>query len=258
MLLSLDVLFLIIIPLSNICKVSQFQLFLLFKFLSIWTMNLVLVSVLLLALIFFNSCLFFFLEAVILSDSTEAFVIVGHSVDASFFITDCILELNRLFKLLIHHSFLPMFPFCLRFQICIIIIQIPLNNILIYITLFTLYSILLLIIVSNYILKVVIQITLFLITLLSLHHFQCRFELDVLLHPLCFLMFLILIHLFLHFFMLNILLQFFAILLLHKLLSNSCFFLFSFIIFSLLSDHCAPFINLTSFCHRVIAFLIFI
>ena len=164
------------------------------------------VSVLLLALVFFNSCLFFFLEAVVLSDSTKAFVIIGHSIDASFFIPDCILELNRLFKLLIHHTLLPMFTFCLRFQICIVIIQISLDNILIYIALFALDSILLLIIVSNYILKVVIQITLFLISLLSLHHFQCRFELDVLLHPLCFLMFLILIHLFLHFFMLNILL----------------------------------------------------
>lgn len=156
LLLPLDVLFLVVVPLPHVCKVSQLQLLLLLKLLAIWTMNLVLVSVLLLALVLFNPCLFLLLEVVVLSNSTKAFVVVGHSVDASFFITDGILELNRLFQLLIHHISLPMLPFSLCFQVCVIIVQISLDNILIDITLFALYSILLLIIVSNYILKVVI------------------------------------------------------------------------------------------------------
>lgn len=205
-LLSFYVLLFIIIPLPHVCKVSKFQLLLLFKFLPIWTINLRLVPILLLPLVFFNSGLFLLLKVIILSYSAQTFVIVCHSIDASFFVANCIFELNRLFQFLIHHAPLPMFPFGLCFQVLIVIVQISLHNVLVDVALFALYSILLLIVVANHILKVIIQITLFLFSLLSLHHFQRGFELDVLLHPLRFLLFLILIHLFLHFFMLNVLL----------------------------------------------------
>jgi|TARA_B110000285_G_scaffold151355_1_gene168951 hypothetical protein len=155
-LLSFDVLFLVIIPLPDVCEVSKFQLLLLFKFLPIWTINLILVPVLLLPLILFDSSLFLLLKFVILPNSTQTLVIICHPINASFLVSDRILELDGLLQLLIHHAPLPVLPFSLRFQVLIIIIQISLHNEFINIALFTLDSVLLLIVVSNYILKVVI------------------------------------------------------------------------------------------------------
>ena len=113
-LLSFDILFFVIVPLSDVGKVSEFQLLLLFKFLPMWTRNLVLVPVLLLALVLFDSGLFLLLKFIILSYPAQTFVIICHSIDVSFFVANCILELYRLFQLLIHHAPLPMFPFGLR------------------------------------------------------------------------------------------------------------------------------------------------
>lgn len=115
MFLPLNVLLLIIIPLSHVCEVSQLQLLLLLQFLSIWTVHLRLISILLHSLIFFNSCLLLLLYFVVLPDTTKAFVVVCHSIDASLFVSDGIFQFDWLLEFLVHHASLPMLSFSLCF-----------------------------------------------------------------------------------------------------------------------------------------------